>query len=146
MRESSARGALALLLMFGVALSAAGSARAGSGAALLPGPVSAFARAAEPPLATPPDGPLAAAPPATPAGFAGVGADKFQHASLSAAIGVGAGVTTRSSVAALAVPLTLGLAKELRDRRHTRFDALDLAADAIGALAAAAITAVLVRD
>jgi hypothetical protein len=146
MAESNARGALALLLMCGGTMAFASGARAEPLAAALPRPASAFARPAVLPLATPATDSLPAPAAAAPAGYAGAGADKFQHASLSAATGVGAGVLTRSSVAALAVPLALGVAKELRDRRHTRFDALDLAADAVGALAAAAITAALVRD
>ena len=144
--ESSARGVLALLLMCGASVSSAPLARAEPIAPGVLRPTSAFARPAALPLTTPAADSLSAPVAAPPPGFAGAGADKFQHASLSAAIGIGAGVLTRSSVAALAVPLALGLAKEVRDRRHTRFDALDLAADAVGALAAAAITAALVRD
>lgn len=87
----------------------------------------------------------AAAQTLVPRGALDVGADKFQHASLSAVFGIGAGIVTRSSVAALLTPLALGLAKELRDRRHTRFDPADLAADAVGALVAVGVTSAMLR-
>ncbi|HTK30542.1 MAG TPA: hypothetical protein VL332_01160 [Candidatus Saccharimonadaceae bacterium] len=62
-----------------------------------------------------------------------LGADKWQHASLALSLGVGAGLVTRRTAPAVVVPAVLGLAKELRDTRHTRFDPLDLAADLVGA-------------
>ncbi|MBI1798386.1 MAG: hypothetical protein HYR73_01730, partial [Candidatus Eisenbacteria bacterium] len=55
--------------------------------------------------------------------------DKIQHASLSLSLGAGLGIATRSPAAALGGTLVMGLAKELRDRRHSRFDPADLAAD-----------------
>jgi len=73
------------------------------------------------------------------------GADKFQHASLSFTIGLGTGIATRSPGWAVGVTLALGTAKELRDRRHTKFDALDLAADLAGAALAAALTRRFIR-
>lgn len=115
----------------------------------------AEARAAARPLA--PASPLALVSVASPAdtarseppevalGAGGIGADKYQHVSLAAAIGIGAGIATRSNAAALVTPLVLGFAKEIRDRRHTRFDPADLAADAVGALIALAVTAAVVH-
>jgi len=84
-------------------------------------------------------------PPEIATGAFGLGADKYQHVALAAVIGIGAGITTRSNAAALATPLVLGLAKEIRDRRHTRFDPADLAADAVGALLALGVTAAMLH-
>jgi hypothetical protein len=60
-------------------------------------------------------------------------ADRLEHASLSFTLAAGVGLTGRSRTEALAFSFTLGFVKELRDRRHSRFDPVDLAADAIGA-------------
>jgi hypothetical protein len=69
--------------------------------------------------------------------------DRLEHASLAFSLGLGAGILSRAPGAAAASALALGLAKEVRDRRHGGFDPLDLAADAIGAgLAALATNAV----
>jgi hypothetical protein len=68
-------------------------------------------------------------------------ADRLQHVSLALTLGLGSGLASRRPAIALVVPLTLGLAKEVRDRRVTRFDPADLAAD----LAGATMAAVLVR-
>src|SRR5437660_655162 len=65
----------------------------------------------------------------SPPHFRALGADKLQHASLSLSLGAGLGIASRSPSLALGGALALGFAKELRDRRHTRFDFLDLAAD-----------------
>ena len=67
--------------------------------------------------------------------------DRLQHASLSLIVGLGVGVGTREPWAAAAVPGSLGLAKEIADRRGSGFDLGDLAADALGAALAAWITA-----
>ena len=66
--------------------------------------------------------------------------DKLEHLSLSFTTGLAIGVGSRRPAAAAAGALTLGLAKELYDRRHTRFDPGDLAADALGAALAALAT------
>jgi hypothetical protein len=71
--------------------------------------------------------------------------DKLQHATLSLSIGAGLGIVSRSVPLALGGTLALGTLKELRDRRHTRFDPWDLAADLAGAALAAVITRNLIR-
>ena len=63
--------------------------------------------------------------------------DRLQHAALAAVIGLGVGIATRDPWAAAAVPATLGLGKEIADRSRTGFDRGDLAADLVGAGAAA---------
>jgi hypothetical protein len=69
-------------------------------------------------------------------------ADRLEHASLSFTVGLGVGVLSKQPAAGAASALGLGLAKELRDRRHGGFDPVDLLADAIGAgLAAVAVRA-----
>ena len=73
------------------------------------------------------------------------GADKFQHASLSLTFGLGIGIASRSTPLALTGAFAFGIAKELRDRRHSRFDPRDLAADLAGATVAAVITAAILR-
>jgi hypothetical protein len=75
----------------------------------LPTSASAFAL----PIVMPAADSTARARPSAPAGTSALGADKFQHASLAAVIGIGAGALTRSSAAAFATPMALGLAKEL---------------------------------
>jgi hypothetical protein len=68
--------------------------------------------------------------------------DRLEHATLSFTLALGAGAVTRQPAAAAGGVLALGLAKEVRDRRHAGFDLLDLLADAVGAgLAAWAATA-----
>lgn len=73
------------------------------------------------------------------------GNDKLQHASLSLTAGLMIGVATREPAAALGGSLALGLGKEVWDRRRTGFDPRDLAADLIGAAAAAVLTRALTR-
>lgn len=69
--------------------------------------------------------------------------DKLEHVSLAFTSGLALGVVTREPAAAVAGALALGLAKELWDRRRTRFDPADLAADAVGALGAGFATRAL---
>ncbi len=57
--------------------------------------------------------------------------DRLEHASLSFTLGLGAGLLSRRPAAA-AGAFAVGLAKEVRDRRHGGFDAVDLLADALG--------------
>jgi hypothetical protein len=67
-------------------------------------------------------------------------ADRVQHASLSFTISIGAGLALDDPLAGAGLTLGIGLAKEIADARRTRFDAVDLVADAIGAaLGAAAV-------
>jgi hypothetical protein len=63
--------------------------------------------------------------------------DRLRHLSLAFTSGLGTGLVTRSSVAAAGTAFGLGLAKEIRDRPHTGFDAVDLIADSVGAALAA---------
>ena len=63
--------------------------------------------------------------------------DRLQHASLSFAIGLGAGLASDSPAAGAGIALSLGLAKEISDRRDSGFGGGDLLADAIGAALAA---------
>jgi hypothetical protein len=60
--------------------------------------------------------------------------DRLQHGSLSFTLAAGAGLAGRTRIEAVGVTLGLGLAKELHDGRHGRFDVVDLAADTAGAL------------
>ncbi|HEY6866980.1 MAG TPA: hypothetical protein VI792_06975 [Candidatus Eisenbacteria bacterium] len=69
--------------------------------------------------------------------------DKLEHASLAFTSGLAIGVVTLEPAAAIGGALALGLAKELWDRRRTRFDPADLAADAVGALGAGLATRAL---
>ncbi len=71
--------------------------------------------------------------------------DRLEHASLSLTAGLMIGVATREPAAAFGGAFTLGLGKELWDRRRTRFDRVDLVADLVGAAAAALITRALDR-
>jgi hypothetical protein len=71
--------------------------------------------------------------------------DKLEHVSLAFTAGLAVGVWSRSPAAAAGSAFALGLAKELYDRRHTRFDPGDLAADGLGALLAAVATRSLDR-
>lgn len=71
--------------------------------------------------------------------------DRLEHASLAFTLGLGVGILSRQPGAGAASALALGLAKEVRDRRHGGFDLVDLAADAIGAGLAAAATRAAVR-
>jgi hypothetical protein len=59
--------------------------------------------------------------------------DRLAHASLAFSGGLAVGLVARRPVAAFASAMTFGVAKELFDRRHSRFDPVDLVADAIGA-------------
>ncbi len=83
------------------------------------------------------------APRAWPAGL--VRADRLQHASLAFTLGLGTGIVTRQPAAAVSTAFALGLAKEIRDRRHEGFDPVDLLADAVGAALAALATRSLPR-
>lgn len=71
--------------------------------------------------------------------------DRLEHASLAFSLGLGVGILSRRPGGAAASALALGLAKEIRDRRHGGFDPVDLAADAIGAGLAALTTRALTR-
>jgi hypothetical protein len=71
--------------------------------------------------------------------------DRIQHASLALASGAAFGILTREPAAAAGSAMLLGVLKEVRDTRHTRFDWVDLAADAIGAALATLLTTDLVR-
>jgi hypothetical protein len=85
-------------------------------------------------------------PPATRAWQTGLlRPDRLEHASFAFTLGLGAGILSRQPVSAAAGALSLGLVKEIRDRRHGGFDPLDLAADAIGAGLAAVTTHALAR-
>ena len=59
--------------------------------------------------------------------------DRLQHASLSFALGLGAGLATDSPAAGAGIALGFGVAKETLDRGGSGFDGVDLVADAIGA-------------
>lgn len=71
--------------------------------------------------------------------------DRLQHASLSFALGLGAGLASDSPEAGAGVALGLGFIKEIADRRGSGFDGGDLLADAIGAALAAWAVASLRR-
>ncbi len=62
-----------------------------------------------------------------------VRADRLQHGSLSAVLAASLRLAGRSRAEAFALTLALGALKEARDARATRFDFVDLAADATGA-------------
>jgi hypothetical protein len=72
-------------------------------------------------------------------------ADRLEHASLAASSGLAIGILARQPAAALGGALTLGLAKELWDRRHSHFDRGDLIADGVGAVLALVGTTALER-
>jgi hypothetical protein len=71
--------------------------------------------------------------------------DRLEHASFAFTLGLGVGLLSRQPASAAASALALGLAKEIRDRRHSGFDPVDLAADAIGAASAAVAAHALTR-
>jgi len=71
--------------------------------------------------------------------------DRLEHASLAFTLGLGLGLLSRRPATAAAGALGIGFAKEVRDRRHGGFDPVDLAADALGAGAAAFATRSLTR-
>jgi hypothetical protein len=71
--------------------------------------------------------------------------DRLEHASFAFTFGLGVGLISRQPAGAAASAFALGLAKEVRDRRHAGFDRVDLAADAIGAAFAAVATRALAR-
>ena len=68
--------------------------------------------------------------------------DRIEHASLAFTIGLATGLATRKPAAAFGVPAALGLGKEVADRSGTGFDLVDLAADLLGAAAAASLTSI----
>lgn len=72
-------------------------------------------------------------------------ADRLQHVGFSYTSGLMVGLTSEQPVAAAATALTLGLAKELWDAAHDRFDAVDLLADLVGAAGAYGTTHTLTR-
>ena len=71
--------------------------------------------------------------------------DRLLHGSLSLSLGLAVGIPARSAPLAFGGALALGALKEWRDARHTRFDAVDIAADALGATLAALLTRSLTR-
>jgi hypothetical protein len=62
-----------------------------------------------------------------------VRSDRLQHASLSFTLAAGTGLAGGTRAQAFGIILALGVAKELHDGRHGRFDVVDLAAGAAGA-------------
>lgn len=62
-----------------------------------------------------------------------VRADRLQHGSLSAVLAASLRLAGRSRAEAFALTFTLGALKEVRDARASKFDIVDLAADASGA-------------
>jgi hypothetical protein len=92
------------------------------------------------PGGTAPPDTLAPPPPAVRAWQTGTRPDRFQHAGLAFTLGLGAGLATRRPAVAAAGACGLGLLKEVRDTRHGGFDAVDLAADALGAALSALAT------
>lgn len=85
-------------------------------------------------------------PPAVRAWQTGVLApDRLQHASLAFSIGLGTGIVTRSPASGAGTAMALGIVKEALDARRDRWQAGDLAADAVGAALAALATAALER-
>jgi hypothetical protein len=71
--------------------------------------------------------------------------DKLEHVSLAFTAGLAIGVWSRAPLAAAGGAVACGLAKELHDRRRTRFDPGDLAADGLGAVLAGFATRSLRR-
>lgn len=65
--------------------------------------------------------------------------DRLQHASLSFVLAGACRTAGRSRGESFAFTLSLGVLKEVRDARRTRFDVVDLAADAIGAALGSAL-------
>ena len=59
--------------------------------------------------------------------------DRLQHASLSFAIGLGAGLASDRPSLGAGAAVSLGVIKELLDRRSSGFDRGDLIADLVGA-------------
>jgi len=58
--------------------------------------------------------------------------DRIEHASLSFALTSALIIVTRSRAAGAATALAFGVGKELWDQRTSRFDPVDLTADAVG--------------
>lgn len=83
---------------------------------------------------------LAVPPPAVRAWQTGTRPDRLQHAGLAFTLGLGAGLATRRPAVAAAGACGLGLLKEVRDARRGGFDAVDLAADVVGAALSALAT------
>jgi hypothetical protein len=103
-----------------------------------------LAFAAAPPAVAEPVPPLP--PPAVRAWQTGLARpDRLEHASFAFTFGLGTGILSQRPAGAAAGALALGLAKEIRDRRHGGFDPVDLLADATGAALAAVATQVLTR-
>jgi hypothetical protein len=58
--------------------------------------------------------------------------DRIEHASLSFALTSALIIVTRNRAAGAATALAFGVGKELWDQRTSRFDPVDLTADAVG--------------
>ena len=67
--------------------------------------------------------------------------DRLEHASLSFALASAIIIATRNRAAGAATAFAAGLGKELWDGRQGHFDAVDLAADAVGVGLATALVA-----
>lgn len=65
--------------------------------------------------------------------------DRLQHASLSFVLAGACRTAGRPRGETFACTLSLGVLKELRDARRSKFDCVDLAADALGAALGAAL-------
>lgn len=65
--------------------------------------------------------------------------DRLQHASLSFVLAGACRTAGRSRAQSFAFTLSLGVLKEARDARRSRFDVVDLAADAVGAALGSAL-------
>jgi len=86
------------------------------------------------------DSALAYPPPAVRAWQTGLlRPDRIQHASLSFTLAAGATLVSQQPSASFAGTLAIGLLKEIWDARTTRFDMVDLAADAAGAALGASV-------
>jgi hypothetical protein len=71
--------------------------------------------------------------------------DRLRHTGLSFVLASALSIATDRPALALGVTFGAGLAKESLDRRRTRFDPVDLCADAIGIAAAAFVAKALER-
>jgi len=71
--------------------------------------------------------------------------DRLEHAGLAFTIGLGTGLATRRPEAAAGSACALGVLKEIHDRRHGGFDAVDLATGFLGGALAAVVTHAVTR-